>query len=111
MYGVIEDCLKKKKKKQRAAEELEFFLDSETQVSLGFIFNLNSSLAVAINEIKLISIPYEFHYSGDLTGIESSRVQEVQKLESQDVYDLQGRKITGKPAKGIYIKNGKKEKR
>ena len=91
--------------------ELEFFLDSETQVSLGFIFNLNSSLAVAINEIKLISIPYEFHYSGDLTGIESSRVQEVQKFESQDVYDLQGRKITGKPAKGIYIQNGKKQKR
>ena len=91
--------------------ELEFFLDSETEVSLGFIFNLSSSLALAINKIKLIKIPYEFHYSGDLTGIEN-REQRIENREQRtEIYDLQGRKINGKPAKGIYIQNGKKVKR
>ena len=86
--------------------ELEFFLDTEKEVSLGFIFNLNSALALSINEIKLIKTPYEFHYSGDLTGIESQS-RTVTKSQSNATYDLQGRKIKGKPAKGIYIKDGK----
>ena len=28
--------------------------------------------------------------------------------ESSDIYDLQGRRLTGKPTKGLYIQNGKK---
>ena len=72
--------------------ELEFFLDTEKEVSLGFIFNLNSALALSINEIKLIKTPYEFHYSGDLTGIESQS-RTVTKSQSNATYDLQGRKI------------------
>ncbi len=28
---------------------------------------------------------------------------------STDIYDLQGRKLTSKPAKGIYIQQGKKK--
>ena len=46
----------------------------------------------------------------DATGIQSSRVQEAQKVKSQEsiVYDLSGRKVNGQPKKGIYIVGGKK---
>ena len=29
--------------------------------------------------------------------------------ESTDVFDLQGRRLSGKPARGIYIEDGKKK--
>ena len=46
---------------------------------------------------------------GDATGIESN-YGSVQTTEASDspVYDLQGRRLTGKPQKGIYIQNGRK---
>lgn len=40
------------------------------------------------------------------TGIRSNLVQEQKKLEG--IYDMQGRKVNGKPTPGIYIVNGKK---
>ena len=42
----------------------------------------------------------------DLTGI-SSATSNINP-QSSKVYDLQGRKVNGKPKKGIYIVNGKK---
>lgn len=40
------------------------------------------------------------------TGIRSNLVQEQKKPEG--IYDMQGRKVSGKPTPGIYIVNGKK---
>lgn len=40
------------------------------------------------------------------TGIRSNLVQEQKKQEG--IYDMQGRKVNGKPTPGIYIVNGKK---
>lgn len=40
------------------------------------------------------------------TGIRPNLVQEQKKTEG--IYDMQGRKVTGKPTPGIYIVNGKK---
>lgn len=42
----------------------------------------------------------------DTTGIRSNLVQEQKKQEG--IYDMQGRKVNGKPTPGIYIVNGKK---
>ena len=91
-------------------KELEFFLENDAEVSLGFIFNLSSALAVSINEIKLVQIPYEFHEAGDLTGVESVELG-IKNKDDRSIYDLQGRKINGKPVQGIYIQNGSKIKK
>lgn len=40
------------------------------------------------------------------TGIRPNLVQEQKKMEG--IYDMQGRKVNGKPTPGIYIVNGKK---
>lgn len=42
----------------------------------------------------------------DTTGIRPNLVQEQKKPEG--IYDMQGRKVNGKPTPGIYIVNGKK---
>lgn len=42
----------------------------------------------------------------DTTGIRPNLVQEQKKTEG--IYDMQGRKVNGKPMPGIYIVNGKK---
>ena len=95
-------------------KQLEFLLKEDSQVSLGFIFNLSSALSLTIDEIKLIKIPYEFHDAGDLTGLENSeqRIEDngqSSALNGQPIYDLSGRKISD--PKGIYIRNGKKLKK
>ena len=43
---------------------------------------------------------------GTPTGISITRVERQQQTEG--IYDLQGRRISGKPVKGVYIINGKK---
>ena len=86
---------------------LEFLVREDSDVSLGFIFNLNSSLSVAIEEIKLIQIPYEFYDFSDVTGIDEILGND-NNSNSSDLYDLQGRRINGKPQNGIYIRDGKK---
>ena len=47
-----------------------------------------------------------FLFDGNATGIQSVAVEKEQK--GRVVYDLQGRRVTGKPTPGIYIVNGKK---
>ena len=87
---------------------LEFYVSEDnTTISLGFIFNLSSSLAVSIDEIRLTSIPYEYHEAGELTGVKPL-TDEKDKGQTPSTYDLQGRKIKGKPDKGIIIRDGKK---
>ncbi len=50
---------------------------------------------------------YTIHYRGEeyiTTGVNSIRVCS----QPQDIFDLQGRKLSSPPSKGIYIKDGKK---
>lgn len=87
---------------------LEFFVPENSKISLGFIFNLSSALALSIHEMKLTQIPFEFHEAGDLTRISGETLStQSQPSASKDYYDLQGRKVNS-PAKGnIYIRNKK----
>ena len=43
-----------------------------------------------------------------LTGVREGIVKQADDKTTAPVYDLQGRKLHGTPAKGIYIQNGKK---
>ena len=43
-----------------------------------------------------------------LTGIRDGIVKQVDDKTTGPIHDLQGRKLHGKPTKGIYIQNGKK---
>ena len=36
-------------------------------------------------------------------------ISDVNRSTSTDSYDLQGRRLTGKPAKGVYIEDGRKK--
>jgi hypothetical protein len=36
-------------------------------------------------------------------------MNEAQPSNNNTLYDLQGRELSGKPARGIYIENGKKK--
>ena len=43
-----------------------------------------------------------------LTGVREGIVKQADDKTTAPVYDLQGRKLHGKPTKGVYIQNGKK---
>ena len=45
---------------------------------------------------------------GTTTGIESPYSPSDEKMVDGKLFDLQGRKLSGKPARGIYIEDGKK---
>ena len=44
----------------------------------------------------------------DFSGIEGIRVDEELDETQSPLYDLQGRRVTGTPERGLYIRNGKK---
>ena len=44
----------------------------------------------------------------DFSGIEEIRVDEELDEPQSPLYDLQGRRVTGTPERGLYIRNGKK---
>ena len=46
--------------------------------------------------------------SDDPTGI-GSLTPDPSPVREGSTYDLQGRRLSGKPARGIYIENGKKK--
>ena len=78
--------------------------------TLGFYWGAASgaSFALAANKAYLavpntVSAPAFFGFGSEVTSIESIMTQKTKG----EVYDLQGRKVT-KPAKGLYIVNGKK---
>ncbi|MBQ2209174.1 MAG: hypothetical protein II404_04330 [Prevotella sp.] len=52
----------------------------------------------------------EFDYDYDFgseTGIDAVETSNINR-QTSDIYDLQGRQLTGQPQKGLYIQNGKK---
>ncbi len=62
------------------------------------------SAAIETLEGKCNPDPYLIN-DGTSTGM---KVTKVERQQTESVYDLQGRRINGKPAKGIYIIGGKK---
>lgn len=112
-------------------KQLEFdILEDETQVSLGFIFNMNNKRTVAISEITLMQLPYVYINAEDPDAVQSADTADAAKgfevvaggvkcLNGQqlEIYSLQGiRMRTGlcvpgaviRLPKGIYIINNNK---
>lgn len=53
------------------------------------------------------------YYLGDINGSETNgivapTIHTIDRDGTHNYYDLQGRRLNGKPNKGIYIENGKK---
>ena len=87
--------------------KIEFFLEEETQVSLGLLVNMSGKICMAIESFMLERDNTEYLEADGLTAIEAVIETEERRLDNA-VYDLQGRKIL-QPQKGhIYIRNGKK---
>ena len=89
------------------SNKIEFFLEEETQVSLGLVVNMTGKICMTIESFSLERENTEYLEADGLTAIEP--VIETVKCEFDDaIYDLQGRRII-EPQKGhIYIKNGKR---
>jgi len=77
--------------------------DTDDSVLVDFIMTYTRQGAT--DEVPLYySDPYLIN-DGTPMGM---KVTKVEHLQTESVYDLQGRRINGKPAKGIYIIGGKK---
>ena len=86
---------------------IEFFLEEETQVSLGLLVNMSGKICMAIESFMLERDNTEYLEADGLTAIEAVIETEERRLDNA-VYDLQGRKVL-QPQRGhIYIRNGKK---
>lgn len=60
-------------------------------------------------EYKKNGIVVYKEYDGLTDGISGISVRtETRIMEKDEYYDLQGRRLSGKPAKGVYIENGRK---
>ena len=71
------------------------------------VYMLQSSHSNARGKISMtLEDVYEMNEFGETTGIES--ITTVDTDGTENYYDLNGRKLSGKPDKGIYIHNGKK---
>ena len=87
--------------------KIEFFLEEETQVSLGLLVNITGQQCMAIESFMLERENTEYLEADGLTDIEPV-VETIERDGDDAIYDLQGRKVLH-PLKGhIYIKNGKK---
>ena len=77
--------------------------DTDDSVLVDFIMTYTRQGTT--DEVPLYySDPYLIN-DGTSTGM---KVTKVERLQTESVYDLQGRRIHGKPAQGIYIIGGKK---
>ena len=89
------------------SNKVEFFLEKETQVSLGLLVNITGQQCMAIESFMLERDNTEYLEADGLTAIEPV-IETVEREGDDAIYDLQGRRIA-EPQKGsIYIKNGKK---
>ena len=85
--------------------------------SIGFYFDKDSNGGTQIKNgahKAYLAVPEAaaakgYPFGGDATGIEGLNVNDNVNVNVNEVYDLQGRKVSGKNLpKGIYIVNGKK---
>lgn len=88
---------------------ISFTLNEKTEVSLGIIVNLTGQSSFGINAFKLEGVTLEsLEPQVDPTGI-APALQNVEQKPFGGIYDLSGRKVTGTPLRGIYIKDGRKQ--
>ena len=66
----------------------------------------NILLSTTESEVVKVNSFYSTIMAEDLTGV-SSATSDINS-QSSNIFDLQGRKVTGKPQKGIYVIDGKK---
>lgn len=66
------------------------------------------SLAGDLDDVKIEEFPAEVFGEDMPTGIDSPIFHVIETDSSNRYFDLQGRQLSGKLNKGIYIKNGKK---
>ena len=66
------------------------------------------TLAGDMDEIQFVDFPADLFDGDATTGIEPTLYHVIESDGSHRYFDLQGRQLSGKPAKGLYIKDGKK---
>ena len=97
----------REKSSSALSNKIEFFLDKETQVSLGMLVNMTGQRCMAIESFMLERDNTEYLEADGKTSVEPV-IETVERECDNAIYDLQGRRIA-EPQKGsIYIKNGKK---
>ena len=84
----------------------------EKTINAGNIVGLNVDISTFAEGCYTVSVENSREsfvgvFNSDTTGIEEVKSK---RLDSNDhnIYDLQGRRLSGKPAKGLYIQNGVK---
>ena len=84
----------------------------EKTINAGNIVGLNVDISTFAEGSYTVSVENSREsfvgvFNSDTTGIEEVKSK---RLDSNDhnIYDLQGRRLSGKPAKGLYIQNGVK---
>lgn len=84
-------------------------IDASTVKASGFVFGAISDINVHLTNCEVKSGSYE----GEEVSIEPTATA-IKKITTTDgmsqapIYSLNGRLLSGKPAKGLYIQNGKK---
>ena len=87
------------------------FYEPKNHQSIGandFVIMIIPSLAGDLDEYEKQPFPAEIFVEDVMTGIDSPIIQVIETDGSNRYFDLQGRQLSGKLNKGIYIKNGKK---
>lgn len=87
------------------------FYEPKNHQSIGskdFKIVIIPSLAGDLDEYEIQPFPAEVFVEDVMTGIDSPIIQVIESDGSNRYFDLQGRQLSGKLNKGIYIKNGKK---
>ena len=87
------------------------FYEPKNHQSIGskdFVIVIIPSLAGDLDEYEKQPFPAEVFVEDVVTGIDSPIIQVNEFNGSNRYFDLQGRQLSGKLNKGIYIKNGKK---
>ena len=83
----------------------------EKAVNAGSIVGLNIDISAYPKGRYTVTVEngsesFTGEFEAQTTGIvENLRIE---KLENGSIFDLQGRRLSGKPAKGVYIENGRK---
>ena len=71
-------------------------------------FHANRPFLYIINEQSTGIILFIGQYVGENTATTIASPRVAEHTASSPLYDLQGRRLTGKPSKGVYIQDGKK---
>ena len=84
----------------------------EKTINAGNIVGLNIDISTFAEGSYTVSVENSREsfvgvFNSDTTGIEEVKSKRLEPSD-HNIYDLQGRRLSGKPAKGLYIQNGVK---